>query len=293
MSKPLVSIIIPTFNRRKMLDEAIKSVMTQTIANWELIVVDDASIDETGRVVEYWMENDQRVCYEKNNVSIGGSGARNIGIRKAKGEFIAFLDDDDMWLPTKLEKQLDLFKKKPESVAASCWFTVNYFFGMRVIKTVDNPTLQQILSDNVLGTASVCMARKSVVKKVNGFSENLPSAQDWDFWVKLRRHGPVATVGESLVIYSVHQQQKISTNLTKKYIGTRRFFLNYRSLMENETRRNVLAFIAFICSRKTVNFKNKFKWLLRSLKWGRGFAKKSIYIFSVLKHFLAAQYKNL
>lgn len=284
MTNPLVSVIIPTFNRRRMLNQAIESVVMQTIEDWELIVVNDASTDGTDELLRNWMKKDKRIRYERNDVLSGGSGARNIGIYKAKGEFIAFLDDDDMWLPAKLEKQLNLFKKNPEAVASSCWFTACYFWGKRIIRTACNPDLQQLLSDNILGSASVCMVRKSVIKEIGGFSENLPSAQDWDFWISLRIQGSIMTVCESLVNYSVHQESKISTDLTKKHIGFRRFFLKYRLLMLNETRRDILSTIAYIRSRSAGNLRMKFLWLIKSLRWSNSFAKKVSFIFSVLYH---------
>ena len=101
-SNPLVSIIVPTYNRAGVLSRAIRSIFSQTYSNIEIIIVDDASCDDTGNVVESFM--DDHIHYIRHDKNQGGSASRNTGIRSAKGSFIAFLDDDDEWLPEKLEK---------------------------------------------------------------------------------------------------------------------------------------------------------------------------------------------
>ena len=102
----LISVVIPTYNRKHLLQKAIASVLNQTYSNFELIVVDDCSTDST----EHFMKSlsDKRIRYIKHEKTKHASASRNTGIQLSKGEFIAFLDDDDRWLPTKLEKQLKL-----------------------------------------------------------------------------------------------------------------------------------------------------------------------------------------
>jgi len=100
--KKLVSVILPTYNRAHLLDRSIKSVLKQTYENFELIVVNDGSSDEIERRVKEYQKLDKRIKYVKNDKNLGVSSARNIGIKIAKGEFIAFQDDDDEWLPLKL-----------------------------------------------------------------------------------------------------------------------------------------------------------------------------------------------
>jgi glycosyltransferase involved in cell wall biosynthesis len=281
---PLVSVIIPTRNRKCLLDEAVRSVIGQTVADWELIVVNDASTDGTDSAVADWIRRDARISMINNTVASGGSAARNAGIGRAAGEFIAFLDDDDRWMPSKLEKQLDVLLRDPFSVAVSCWFTARYPFWARIMRTADNPTLDQILSANTLGGASVCLARKSAVDRIKGFSEDLASAQDWDFWVRLRQQGSIPAVRESLVDYSVHRQIRISSDVRKKYAGFRRFFCKYRSLMSNRARCDMMSMIAFTRSRATADPRFKIRWLAKSLAWGKGTARKAAFFFSVITH---------
>ncbi|MCF7917108.1 MAG: glycosyltransferase family 2 protein [Candidatus Omnitrophica bacterium] len=269
-----------------MLNSAIKSVLDQTIANWELIVVDDASSDGTYDGMQDWISKDERIYYFKNNFSLGGSGARNIGISKARGEYIAFLDDDDIWLPKKLEKQMDILEEDGDAVASTCWFSANYLWGRCIVRPTNNPNLQEVLSRNILGSASLCMVRKSVLDELGGFSDNLPSAQDWDFWVKLLKQGRVVSVPEVLVKYFVHQNVRISTNLTNKYIGFRRIYFKYKYSMLEKSRKEVLSIIAYINSRRSLKLQNKLRWLRKSLSWSSDPRRKIGYIISFLFHLL-------
>jgi glycosyltransferase involved in cell wall biosynthesis len=105
---PVISVIIPTYNRAHLVGRAIRSVLAQTFQDWELIVVDDGSSDNTEEVVCSFQ--DPRICYISHEVNRGGSAARNTGIKVARGEYVSFLDSDDEWLPEKLEKQLACFR---------------------------------------------------------------------------------------------------------------------------------------------------------------------------------------
>ena len=108
----LVSVIIPTWNRSNLIPTAINSVLNQTYKDWELIIVDDGSTDNTEEVIKKFQTNDTRIKFIKHKENSGGCSAQKIqGVKNALGNYIAFLDSDDEWLPTKLEEQLDLFKK--------------------------------------------------------------------------------------------------------------------------------------------------------------------------------------
>lgn len=114
MQNPLVSVVIPTHNASLFIAETILSVLSQTIYNIEVIIVDDASSDNTLQIVQNLAGKDNRIRYFAQEQRRGVSAARNLGIKKSQGNYIAFIDHDDLWLPQKLEKQLPLFKKDPE-----------------------------------------------------------------------------------------------------------------------------------------------------------------------------------
>lgn len=107
---PTVSIIIPTYNRAHLIERAIESVLHQTYQDFELIIIDDGSTDNTDDIINKFQKKDDRIIYLKHDRNKGGSAARNTGIKASRGEYIAFLDSDDEWLPEKLEKQMDFFE---------------------------------------------------------------------------------------------------------------------------------------------------------------------------------------
>ena len=120
MFSPIVSVVLPTHNRVDFLRLAISSVRNQTEKNIEIIVVDDASSDGTTKFLSGLLKIDSRITVLKNSISLGGGGARNAGILASKSKWIAFLDDDDLWMENKLEVQLQALAKEPDAVACSC-----------------------------------------------------------------------------------------------------------------------------------------------------------------------------
>lgn len=120
----LVSIIMPSYNTENFIDEAINSVLNQTYKNWELIIVDDASTDSTDEVVEKFL-NDRRIHYIKNKENYGAAVSRNFAIKQAKGKWIAFLDSDDIWLPQKLERQINFMIKNKYSFSYANYIEID------------------------------------------------------------------------------------------------------------------------------------------------------------------------
>jgi len=210
--RPKVSVIIPTYNRSNYLYSAIKSVLNQTFEDFEIIVVDDASTDNTRKVVDKF--EDERIYYLRHNKNRGGSASRNTGIKHSRGKFIAFLDDDDLWVQNKLEKQLDSVNKNLEigAVYTGAW-TIN---DGGKITSVKIPSLRgnifpDILKKNYVGSCSMVLVRKECFDKIGLFDENLPAGQDWDMWIRLAKHYRFDCVRECLVLYRVHEK-RISTN---------------------------------------------------------------------------------
>jgi glycosyltransferase involved in cell wall biosynthesis len=121
LGQPLVSVIMPAFNRGRVIEKAIKSVISQTYPNWELIIVDDRSTDNTKAVIESISENDKRVKYILNDRRKGPSGARNCGIINSKGEYLAFLDSDDEWLNHHLKDSLDVLLNEGVDISFALW----------------------------------------------------------------------------------------------------------------------------------------------------------------------------
>lgn len=230
---PEVSVVIPTYNRAKLVTRAIDSVLNQTFKNFELIIVDDGSTDNTVATIkkEY---SDKRIRLFAQKTNRGGSAGRNIGIEHSKGKYIAFLDSDDEWLPTKLEKQLSVFKSlNLENLGAvGCgWKLIIENNG--VIKTKDKIPKKiignihgkllagKILSNSPLypGGTPMIMIKKECFKKIGLFDTKLKASQDSDLYLRLSRIYQFAAVPEVLVKVYIHSGERITDSIDAQIIG--------------------------------------------------------------------------
>tara|TARA_Y100001970_G_scaffold261464_1_gene344634 strand:- start:897 stop:1814 length:918 start_codon:yes stop_codon:yes gene_type:complete len=186
----LVSIIIPTYNRVKLLRNAIDSVLKQTYQKFEIIIVDDASTDETQKFI--LSINDKRIRYFKNKINLYAAESRNIGISQSKGDLIAFLDDDDEWFPYKLEKQVHLFSNKKIGLVYSSinLFFEKYNFSYNTTPRLSGYIYKEMLIKNCIGaTPSVVVRRKAIFDLNNNknkfFDSDFPAREEYDLWIRL------------------------------------------------------------------------------------------------------------
>jgi glycosyltransferase involved in cell wall biosynthesis len=251
-----VSVVIPTHNRVVLLQRSVQSVLAQTFQDFEIIIVNDASTDSTSIYLQTLIQTYPHIQVITNQQSAGGSVSRNSGIAASRGEWIAFLDDDDVWLPEKLARQLTALSLAPQAVACSANFRVNYPLGLKKnITTPQSITLEQLLKANVMGGASVCICKAELLKSLGGFDAKLRSAQDWDLWVKLRDAGEIISAPQTLVDYFIHFEYRISNDMRGKYAGARRFYFKYRARMPVESRKHNIAFLCYIRSRQSSRLK--------------------------------------
>ncbi len=192
MRTPKVSVILPTYNRASYLDRAISSVLNQSYSDFELIIVDDASKDNTEEVVKSF--DDERIIYIKNEKNLGGAGARNVGIRRAVGEYIAFQDSDDEWHPEKLKIQMEVFEKVEPDVAVVYTAFVRKVGDKEFIvpppsvkKREGNIYRELLYHVNFVGTPTA-VVRKKAIERVGYFDERFPRLQDWDLFLRLAKH---------------------------------------------------------------------------------------------------------
>jgi glycosyltransferase involved in cell wall biosynthesis len=198
-----VSVIIPTYNRSGLLPRALDSVLTQTYKDLEVLVVDDASTDDTSEVVAAY-ESDPRVRYLPQKDNRGVSAARNRGLAEARGQFIAFLDSDDEWLPPKLERQMRRFRKLSDRVG------LIYVGGTMVYEESTEPAQRpahrgdvydQLLVENFIYPTSGVIIRRDVVDEVGFFDEQIPANEDWDYWLRVARQFEIDSLAGQLVRY--------------------------------------------------------------------------------------------
>ena len=207
MSK--VSIIIPTFNRRDHITIALDSVLAQTYKDYEIIIIDDGSSDDTKEVLKPYQDNIRYFYQENKGIPI----TRNKGIREAQGQYIAFLDSDDYWLSEKLERQIACFKKNPHygMVATRCSsITQDGRFRERNRPGKSGWILNDLFKANFIRTSSA-MIKKECFEKVGFFDESLPECEEYDLWLRIATRYPVGFINKPLTVY-VDNPQGVSTN---------------------------------------------------------------------------------
>lgn len=204
VSSPLVSIVMPTYNQDQFIGESIRSVLDQTHSNWELIIVNNFSEDDTINVVENFNDDRIRLINFKNNGIIAAS--RNIGILECKGEFVAFLDSDDIWLPEKLRIQIEYFKKNPKIGLLSTNATViPGDTKLHKINSNRKISTRELFLKSVIVNSSVLM-RHSIIEEIGLLDENpdIRAAEDLDYWIRASLKMEVAIIKKCLTLYRVH-----------------------------------------------------------------------------------------
>jgi len=265
MIDELLSVVIPTRNRCNLLERAIESVQKQEGVKLEIIIINDASNDNTRIFLENLSHQYTNVKYINNTIAVGGSKARNFGINIATGHYIAFLDDDDVWLPNKSIKQISLLKANKNFSAVTCNFKIIYdrLPITRTKKITSISKQNSIYSFNFLGGTSMCLTYTKHLKEINGFDENLPSCQDWDLWIKLSNLGEIGIANESLVNYYSHANERISLKLINVYAGRVKIYFKYRESMSKQIRLKNLSALFFIkLMMRNDNIVNKLKRLM-------------------------------
>jgi len=214
---PLVSVIIPTFNRGWIIAEAVESVLSQDFSDFELIVVDDGSTDNTREVLEPYLK-DVIFIQQPNR---GVSAARNCGISHAGGRLVAFLDSDDIWMPGKITRQVAFFKSNSEALVCQTQEIWNRN-GKRVNpKNRHEKREGMIFRESLelcLISPSAVMMRKKLFNTIGVFDETLPACEDYDMWLRLLYRYPVYLISEPLIIKrGGHNDQLSRTHSLDKF----------------------------------------------------------------------------
>lgn len=231
-----ISVIIPTYCRAvSTLHAAVQSVKEQSVPVLEIIIIDDNYDTSLSKeIVSYCQKN--AIVYAASR-NAGAAAARNIGISIAQGSFIAFLDDDDTWLPNKLRMQMPLFSDPSVGLVYSRGYTVKTDNCSNIIKkpyATDNyfkefVRYSDLLEKNYIGTTSQLVTKKSVLLQINGFDESLPSRQDYDLCLRIAKHYQCLGVNEYLFIHNIHSENQITANASINMKGYQMLFRKYKS----------------------------------------------------------------
>jgi glycosyltransferase involved in cell wall biosynthesis len=200
---PTVSVVIPTYNRARVLSKAVGSVLSQTYDDYEIIVVDDASVDDTASVIRKF--KDRRITYVRREKNGGEAASRNTGIGLSKGKYIASQDSDDEWLPGKLEKQIRLIESSPREVGVvytGFWRiegNAEVYFPNERKGRIQGDIRRELLMGNFVGTPTT-VVKKECFEKIGGFDERLRHLVDWEMWIRISGLYQFICVEEPLVI---------------------------------------------------------------------------------------------
>ena len=232
-NKPLVSIIMPAYNAEKTIVESIESVLRQTYTNWELIVVNDGSKDSTTAVVLAIYDERLRLIEQENG---GVANARNNGINNAKGQYIAFLDSDDLWVEEKLERQIrTLVGGKHKMCFSKTWCfgeNINHTSDCFVNVALDFEDKDKILVYDFIPILTVLIA-KDVLDEVGYFDERFQGVEDWDLWIRVLQKYEAIYLDEFLAKYRI-SSTGLSGNFEKHFIEEQKVWMKHVDLYSKE-----------------------------------------------------------
>ena len=221
----MISIIMPVYNGEDFLEEAVRSVQAQTVPDWELLIINDCSTDNSHEIARQLAKQDERIILLNNEQNLGAAGSRNRGIDASRGELIAFLDCDDLWLTEKLEKQLPLLKEA--DVVYSSYAIVSE--GGQLLKEyrVPNRTnINQLLKENVIGCSSVILKREILKKKC--FRKEFYH-EDYVLWLELLQSGARFCGAEEILL---HYRLRSDSKAANKLKSARERWKIYRQFLK-------------------------------------------------------------
>lgn len=261
----MITIVIPTYNRASIIAKSLYSVFSQTYSDWECLVVDDFSTDNTKEIVKSFCAKDSRVQYLLNESKKGANGARNTGIVHAKGEYVSFLDSDDEWLPEMLEKQIKQYLKSD---------TIGAVYSNLHHKTADgNETefgiplgihgniYKETLTQGYMAPTSVISAKRNILKEIGLFDLTLPASQDDDICFKLAKKCEIAYIPEVMAYMHINSNNRISDNNQNVAMGWWMLWNKYETDVIEYCGKKVMAKHYKECLHHFVNANNaKMSW---------------------------------
>jgi len=244
--QPLVSVIIPCYNGEKFISKAIESVLNQTYQNWELIVINDGSMDNSKKIVQKYME-DGRIKLIEHKSNRGIPKTKNTGISIAKGEYIAFLDQDDIWLQQKLELQIKCFEEESNDIGIVCTgmiFTDSNMKPLNIFRGFNDKDQKKLIKSLYLTTtnsSSIMMVKKECFDGIGIFNEDLVGWDDYEFLMRLATISQIKYIRKPLVKKRIHQNnaqrliavQNETEKVFSRIVMLHPFLKKYKNLKES------------------------------------------------------------
>jgi len=228
----------------ELVERAVRSVLAQTYADLDIIIVDDGSTDDTRERLAVLLEVDQRIRYIRHEKNRGAQAARNSGLQAASGEYVAFLDSDNEWLPQKTEKQLALFTSRSTSPGVVyCGFSRMNSRRQVIHEYVPEfrgQVYRQVLQDWLTDTSTLIVRRK-LLEMIGGFDETLRAYHEWDVCIRLARESEFDFVPECLTIYHEHTGPSISKNLMIDATGYQSVVERYKKDITRECGEKIMS----------------------------------------------------
>jgi glycosyltransferase involved in cell wall biosynthesis len=207
-----IAVIIPVKNRAEWIEACVASVQSQSLRVDEIVIVDDGSHDQTPSILLELASLDPRIRIKRFEASIGAAAASNAGIAMTTAEWVCFLDSDDRWASEKLARQAAKLSGTTDAIASFTGYNIISAGSEFPVKSPKYVALNDLRHGNIVGTTSSAMVNRAALIKVGGFNPALPSCQDWDLWLRLRKIGNFAMVPECLVDFIQYSNARILLN---------------------------------------------------------------------------------
>ncbi len=216
-SQPLVSVIMPCYNMERYISDSIMSVRQQTYPHWELLIVDDASTDGTEAVIESHCQQDSRIHFTKKDIHFGIADSRNLCLKMAQGQYLAFLDADDIWQPKKLEKQLAFMMKKGIGFSYSSYDCIDETGQPlnKIVKAAGDLDYEAYLRNTIIGCSTVII-NKDIVGAIE--VPNYRTSEDTATWLDILKKSHLAyAINETLVSYRIRRKSASSNKMKASF----------------------------------------------------------------------------
>lgn len=284
MAEKLLSVIITTYNRDiDIVKRAIKSAKNQTYPNKEIILVDDnVNNSNLSKIIHKYCKA-ENIIYIKQFGNQGACAARNLGVANSHGDYIAFLDDDDEWMPSKASEQIRFLKKGYGLVfckGLKVYTEPSYreeLYG-NAVNFIQTPNFQDLLTKNYIGTTSQIMVTKGCFYKVGGFDSNFLARQDYDFCIRVSRYYKIYGVDGVLFKHYIHSNQQISKDIDKTMQGYKCLYQKHKKYYQKNSR----AYIN-ICCKISKSYLHKGRYFMWFITMFRALLKDPFKLIYIIK----------